>query len=282
MQFSKIGPEAFTALGVGAVLAFVLPVVLALFWKLRRREVFSTILIGAVTFLLFVLVLEKPIQALLLTGGHAVSQFFSTHPVWFSLVGGLFAGVFEETGRLAAFRTVLKKRTNRETAVSYGIGHGGAEVILLLGMTYVTYLVYAVMINNGTFQTVVNQTAAQAPDQVDALYTLADQLSAMTLPGVGLGLLERVFAVLFHIGASILVFYACRDRRRFWLYPLAVLLHTALDFIAGLGTTGVFPLSVPALEAILGLFGVLTFCGAYALLYKKDNGAETFDPPAQM
>lgn len=273
MEFTKIGAGAFAALGIGAALAFAVPVGLALLWVFRKKEKLTTVLIGAAVFVVFALILEKPLQALLLVPDHAVSRFLKANPVWFALVGGLFAGVFEETGRLAAFKTVLKHRRNRETAVSYGIGHGGAEVILILGLTYVTNLSYAVMINTGTFGTVVDQVAAQAPDQVETLYTLAEQIASLTLAGVGMGLLERVFAVLFHLGASILVFYACRDRSRFWLYPLAIVLHTALDFVAGLASTQVIALPVWAIEAIIGVFGVVTFCGAYLLLYRRDAGA---------
>jgi hypothetical protein len=80
---------------------------------------------------------------------HAVSRFLSANPVLLALVAGLFPGVFEETGRLVAFKTVLRKRRNRETSISYGIGHGGFEVILILGLTYIQYIAYAVMINTG-------------------------------------------------------------------------------------------------------------------------------------
>ena len=70
--------------------------------------------------------------------------------------------------------------------------------------------------------------------------------------------------------ASILVFYAARDKGRLWLYPLAILLHTALDSLAGLNMAKVVQLSAPALEAMVVAFGLLTFLGAYFLLYKKD------------
>ena len=45
--------------------------------------------------------------------------------------------------------------------------------------------------------------------------------------------LSRVFAFSFHVGASIIVFYAARDKK-FWLYPLAILLHTVMDTVAAL------------------------------------------------
>ena len=222
-------------------------------------------------FFLFVTILEKPIQALVITGEHPVAAFLSANPVWWALVVGLFPGVFEETGRLFAFKAILKNRKNRETAISYGIGHGGLEVMMLMGMNYVAYLVYAAMINSGTFSAVIEQAAAKAPAQAETLRTLAEQLADLTVAGVGLALLERGFAFLFHLGASILVFYACRDRGRFWLYPLAIILHTALDFIAGLTIAKAVSIPTLALEGIIGAFGVLVFCGAYFLLYRRDR-----------
>ena len=276
-EFATVGREQFIALGLGAMLTVIIPIAIALIWKFWKHEKFTTILVGAVTFVLFALILEKTIQNALVfptTMGlpdHAASQFINARPILWALVLGLFPGVFEETGRFMAFKTVLRNRRNRETSISYGIGHGGIEVILVLGINYIVYIVYAVMINTGTFQGIIDQVAEQAPFQEEAIRALADQLAVFSFADIGTGMFERVFAFLFHVGASILVFYAARDKGRFWLYPLAILLHTALDSLAGLNMAKVVQLSAPALEAMVVAFGLLTFLGAYFLLYKKDK-----------
>lgn len=273
--------SSFVWLIVGAVVWVAAPVLLAIVWKIRKKEPFTSILIGAAAFLVFALILEKPIQNLLAfptTMGlpdHAVSKFLNANPVLLALVAGLFPGIFEETGRLIAFKTVLKRRRNRETSISYGIGHGGFEVILILGMTYLQYIVYAVMINTGVFGTVIEQVAAQAPEQLGSINTVVSLLTGFSFADFGIAFVERIFAVLFHIGASVLVFYACRDKKRFWLYPLAIAIHTGLDFFAALNVFHVIDLSPWALEGIAAVFGLLTFFGAYLLLYKKDVGKET-------
>ena len=277
MEFAKVGVQSFFALGIGALAAIGLPVAIALIWKFAKKECFTTILIGAASFFLFALILEKLIQNVLLfptqmgLPATPVSTFLNAHPVLLAFAAGLFPGVFEETGRLVAYKTVLRKRTNRETSISYGIGHGGMEAILLVGMSYATYLVFAVMINAGIFGIVVDQAAAQAPDQVNSLTALASQIASLTLADIGLGLAERVFAFLFHVGASILVFYACRDRKRFWLFPLAIVLHTVMDFIVALCSFKVLSISVWGIEGIIAAFGILTFVGAYLLLYRRDR-----------
>lgn len=267
---------SFIWLIVGTVLWVAVPVAVAIIWKVKKKEPFTTILIGAATFLLFALILEKPIQNVLAfptamgLPDHAVSRFLSANPILPALVSGLFPGVFEETGRLVAFKTILRKRKNRETSISYGIGHGGFEVILILGITYIQYIAYAVMINTGIIGIIINQVASLAPDQLGSVESVVNLLIGFSFADLGIAFVERIFAVLFHIGASILVFYACRNKKSFWLYPFAILLHTAVDFIGALSIFNVIHLSPWVLEGIIAVFGLLTFLGAYFLLYKKD------------
>lgn len=275
-EFTKVGTQQIGLLVLGTILMIVVPLVIAIIWTKKKKERFTTVLVGAATFLLFAVILEKPLQALLIAPTQmgltdtAISQFLNARPVLWAFIVGLFPGVFEETGRFVAFKTILKKRKNRETSISHGIGHGGFEVIFVMGVTYATYIAYALMINTGTFGTVVDQVMAQAPDQADALVATASGIASFSFANLALSFVERFFAVLFHIGASMIVFYACKDKEKFWLYPLAILLHTAMDFIVGLTSIGVLNLPTWAIEVVLAIFGVLTFGGAFFLLYKKD------------
>ncbi len=147
--------------------------------------------------------------------------------------------------------------------------------MLILGLTYIQYVAYAVMINTGLFGTVIKQVAEQAPDQLANVDAVVSLLTGFAFADFGIAFVERIFAVLFHIGASVLVFYACRDKKRVWLYPLSIVLHTGMDFVAGLNVFHVIDLAPWALEGIVAVFGLLTFFGAYFLLYKKDVGKET-------
>ncbi|MBO6215307.1 MAG: YhfC family intramembrane metalloprotease [Lachnospiraceae bacterium] len=280
-EFAKIGGQQMFLLILGTVLMIAVPLLVAIVWTKKKKEKFTTVLIGAAAFFVFVLILEKPLQALLIAPTqmglpeHALSGFINARPVLFAFIAGLFPGVFEETGRLLAFKTVLKNRKNRETSISYGIGHGGFEVIFLVGITYATYVVYALMINAGAFDIIYQQVMAQAPEQAEALVTVADGIASFSFANLCLSTAERFFAVLFHIGESIIVFYACRDKRSFWLYPFAILIHTAMDFIAVLFTTGVVELPIWAFEGINGIISVLIFCGAYFKLFKQSMPASS-------
>ena len=277
MEFAKISTSSFIAMGLTALLGIALPIVVVLILKIRKKEPMTTILIGAATFLLFALILEKLIQNVIIfpvqmgLPDHAVSRFINARPVLWAFLVGLFPGVFEETGRLVAFKTVLRKRKNRETSISHGLGHGCFEAMFLIGVAYIEYIALGIMINTGTFSTLIDQAAAQAPEAIGQLNTIAVQLASFSFGSMALALVERVFAVLYHVGASIMVFYACRDKNKFWLYPLAILLHTGLDFIAALTMVNIFNPSPVVLEVIVGVYGILTFLGAYFLLYRNDR-----------
>ena len=249
----------------GAVLAFVVPVVVSVVWTKKKGEHFSTVLVGAACFLLFAIVLEKPLQNVLafpvLMGlpEHAVSRFLNARPVLWAFVLGLFPGLFEETGRLVAFRTLLRKRTNRETAVTFGVGYGGFEVLFILGMTYVSYIAVYALIKSGAYRSFPEETLPQ-------FFAIALEIDSFSLGTLALAIVERIFAVLFHIGLSITVFHACRDRK-YILYLLAILLHTALDFVAALNTTGAAMLPVWALETIIVVSGSGVFLFSYRFFY---------------
>ena len=277
MEFGRVETGAMVSIALCAVLSIIVPIVIAVIWKKKKNEKFSTIIVGALTFLLFAIVLEKPIQNVLIfptamgLQEHAASRFINARPVLWAFLVGLFPGVFEETGRLIAYKTVLKNRKNRENSISHGIGHGLFEVMFVIGVTFITYFAYAMMINAGTFGQVMEEALAKAPGQEEAIYASIEQIKTIDFAFVAGTLYERVFAVLYHIGASMLVFYACKDKKKFWLYPLAIIIHTFMDGMIGLSMAGVIHLTTFGTEAMVTICGALTFFGAYFLLYKKDK-----------
>ncbi len=280
MEFARVGISSFVYMGMGFIMFLSVPVLIGLIWMTRKKEPVTTILAGAATFLLFVFLLEKPIQNALvfptLMGlpEHAASRYINARPVLWGVVLALFPGVFEETGRLVAYQTVLRKRKNKETSISHGIGHGLCEVMALVGLSYISMIIYAIMINSGSFGKVVEEVAAQAPDQVEAVYAVAGQIATFSFDMLAINAFERFFAVLFHIGASIIVFYACKDKKKIWLYPLAIILHTVMDVSTGLNMAEVISLTNWQLEAYIAVVGSLVFIGAYFLLYRRDKNGE--------
>ena len=118
-------------LACGALFCFALPIGLLVWWRRTRHAKLTPFFVGALTFFLFALVLEPLMHQLFLVSDNAVSRALNASPWLYALYGALAAGVFEETGRYFAFSVLLTKRSypERDTAVTYGIGHGGFEAM---------------------------------------------------------------------------------------------------------------------------------------------------------
>ena len=273
MDYGTVSDQTFVLLGIGAALFLIVPVVISIIWKKKKNEPFTTVLIGAAAFLLFVTV-EKIIQSFFISDANTLGSFINARPVLWAFTVGFFPGIFEETGRLVAFKTVLRKRTQRETSISYGLGHGGvAEVSVLMTYTMITYIIYAVMINTGEIATIIDQIKELAPSQLSQIEGVIKQLTDFSVLSFLPMIIERVFAVMYHVGASILVFYACKDKKKFWLYPLAVIIHTLIDMFGGLMLAEVISIPNWAFETVFAIASTATFLGAYLLLYKRDKTA---------
>lgn len=283
MEFGTVSIPSLVLILLTAILGIALPLAAAIIWCKKKHEPFTTVLIGAATFLLFAIVIEKPLQALVIQLDSPVSQFVNARPILWGIIVGLFPGVFEETGRFVAYKTLLRKRTQRETGLSHGIGHGGFEAMFILGITYAEYFAFALMLNMGNFYELMIEPALDelTPEVTAQITAIVEQITGFNAGMLGLALIDRCIAVFFHIGASILVFYASRDKKKFWLYPLAILIHTVIDAFVGLQLAGVFQVSDYANEAIFAVVAFATFLLAYLLLYRKDKPKEEIPAAAE-
>ena len=100
-----------------------------IYYKKKGGQV-SAFFVGCAVFVVFALLLESLVHNLVLKG-LPVGEKILGNTLLYALYGGLMAGLFEETGRFLAFKTVLKKRQdNDRNALMYGAGHGGIECIL--------------------------------------------------------------------------------------------------------------------------------------------------------
>ncbi|MBR4557456.1 MAG: YhfC family intramembrane metalloprotease [Clostridiales bacterium] len=276
MEFGIVSTSSMLLMLLAAVLGIALPLIAAIIWCRKKHEPFTTVLIGAATFLLFAIIIEKPLQSCVISLDSPVSQFVNARPVLWGIIVGLFPGIFEETGRFVAYKTLLRKRTQRETGLSHGIGHGGFEAMFILGITYIEYFVFAIMINSGSFYELMIEPIKDTltPDVAEQITAIVEQITTFSAGTLGLALIDRFLAVLFHIGASIMVFYAVKDKKKWWLYPLAIIIHTVIDGLLGLQMAGVFELSNTVNEIIFGAEAIAVFLGAFFLLYKKDKPKE--------
>ena len=245
----------------------ILPLGVTIWWLRKSHEKIKTVLVGAATWLVFAVILEAIPKMFLLNPAKSIGRTILGNAALATSVAALIAGIFEETGRLVAFKLILNKDKNKETSVSHGIGHGGFEALYLLGVSGVQYLSYASMINAGKFQELIDAAAAQGAD-VSSLKTLPQTLQSINALTSCFAGVERIFAMLLHVGLSILVFYAVK-RSKGGLYFLAVLFHALFDVPAALYQFGIIK-NVFVVEALLAVYAIGFFIVVYKKLYSRD------------
>lgn len=213
-------------MAVNALLGFAIPVCLSVYLVRKHHARPSTILIGAGTFILFALILESIMHQLVLKGPHGESILGNT--LRYAIYGGLAAGIFEETGRFLSMKFLMKREPSKPLpGVAYGVGHGGAEMLIIFGITMINNLLISALINSGQTDILFSKVPADAAAQLQAQL---DQLQTLGAGALLIGLWERFSALLLHLGLSMLVWVAVRKGGRWlWLFPAAIVLHAAVD-----------------------------------------------------
>lgn len=271
MDSLKISSLSIVIMIFVALFAFALPLVTYFILRKKIKARFIPFLIGAATFIISALVLERIVHGFIL-GDAGIYSFLMKNPILFGLYGGLMAGLFEESGRFGAFKLMGRKYNTSADSLSYGLGHGGIEAIILLGLTMVNNIVLSVMVNSGSASSLVGVIPA------DQLQASVAALAAAQPTDFLIGALERVGAMSFHVGASVLVYLAASRRGSFWYYPLAILLHMLLDFPAALFQAGAFR-SILLMEGFVLVFSGLVLWFAISRLRSADRRLAALQEP---
>lgn len=213
-------------MAVNAIAGIAVPACLTIWLIKKHHAKLSTVLIGAGTFIIFALVLESILHQLVLKG--PLGESIMSNTLYYALYGGLAAGLFEECGRFLAMKFLMKKEpASALPGISYGVGHGGVEMLIIFGLTMISNLVLALMINSGQADALFSQAPAGAAPQVQA------QLDALQTTTAGtwlMGLWERFSALILQLGLSLMVWTAVKKGGKWlWLFPAAIFLHAAVD-----------------------------------------------------
>ena len=211
----------FVFMALTLIISIGLPVGLAIWVMKKFKPGFWAVASGMIVFV--VMQLGFRIWIIQLFGITDFGQeFIRNNQILYIILLSLSAGLVEEFGRLFAFGVMLKKRREFRHGLAYGIGHGGIEAVLLVGLSYVTNIIFAILINSGALASLEEMIGEALQPTID---TMTGTASVMFLyAGI-----ERIFAVCLHIALSILVLYGVRKRNVAYTF-LAVLLHGAANF----------------------------------------------------
>jgi len=209
---------------VSLLISVLVPAGLIIWIMRRHRTGFAPVAVGFLVFFVLQFIFRMQlINILQLLPG--VQAFIAENTLLYIALLSLTAGIVEEFGRLFGFSVMLKRRRELRHGVAYGIGHGGIEAVLVVGITYVSNLVLVSMMNGGGMDMLSSMAPSAAAQLQAASAALADTPSHMFL----LAGFERIFAIALHLGLSVLVLYGVR-KRKIGYTLLAVLLHGAVNF----------------------------------------------------
>ena len=237
-----IGSSAILSLIVTVILMVAIPVAFFIYWRKKHKQQtkISYLIAGAIGFVISARVLELGVHLFCIVADNPVSRFINGNTVAFVLYGIIMAGVFEECGRHIVLKYIMKKNRTPENAVMYGIGHGGIEILAVLLPSMILYLVIAVLFSAGNIENalstlnITEQTAAAALPSVQAAAAFDYAMMAMNV-------IERLLAMLLHIGLTVIVYYGIVNTKKICL-PAAIILHMLMDTFPALYQRGVVSL----------------------------------------
>jgi uncharacterized membrane protein YhfC len=171
-----------------------------------------------------------------------------TQMIFYAVFYGLSAGIFEEGARYLVLRFWAKKARSWRNGVLFGAGHGGSEAIIFGGLALLGF-VNMLIVRSADLSTLVSADQVALAQQQVAAYWSAPWYSSL------LGAVERLFAISCHVFMATLVMRAITSKKIGWLFA-AIGFHALLDAVAVFCQPYV---SVYALEAIVGVFAVVSF-----------------------
>jgi uncharacterized membrane protein YhfC len=193
-----------------AIFEIGIPIVLAiLVWK-KFKVSWAIFFLGMVLFLasLIRIPLNNYLGALLQKSFQGEIFY-----IFYGVMAGLMAGIFEEGVRCIAFGAAIKPR-NYYKGVMYGIGHGGGgESMIFVGfMALANYII---------FKFFPNMLPVNIVSQIAQL--------AWYMPLVGA--LERVLSIAIQIAFSVLIMYAFMSKK-YYIIAITIIFHAIVDFAA--------------------------------------------------
>lgn len=189
--------------------------------------------------------------------------------VFFALLWGLSAGLWEEFSRYGAYRWFAKEARSWGRGLLLGAGHGGMEAVLLGLIVLANFAVMASIRGQDVRILISTEQAtpeiiALAEAQIEAYWSLPWTMSL-------LGVVERFFTLPFHLACSLLVMQVFTRGKIRWLW-FSITLHTAGNATALILMGGPWkdpPWGAYAVEGVIGLFALFSV-GIITRLYQPE------------
>ncbi|MFY9283540.1 MAG: YhfC family glutamic-type intramembrane protease, partial [Miniphocaeibacter sp.] len=179
------------------LIIFIVPMILIIVLNRKKKVKFKNFIVGIFAFLISQTFTRLPILNFLQTKTTIFKLGLFSNLIPYLVFFSFTAGIFEETARFIAYKTILKKEENIYSPISFGLGHGGIEAMLYTLLPILTYMY---------------------------------NFSSLNTPLVYLGIFERISAIIFHISATILIFYGIRKNKKIW-WLISIVIHGMYNLI---------------------------------------------------
>ena len=219
----KISTATLVIMVIEMFMAFLLPFILFFIMKFKKNVKAKPFFIGFLTMLVFSFILKNLVSL----GISSVAGELMNNVWFYGLMGGLLAGIFEETGRFVSMKYILKKEQDNDyNAIAYGLGHGGIELMFILGISTIGNLTIALMISSGNIDVIMNSltSASDIASLKASCETLCNTSPAMFL----ISPLERASAYIMQIALSVIVWLGVKNNEKASL-AIAIGLHVVMD-----------------------------------------------------
>jgi len=209
---------------ISALLCFLIPV---LGYKLVAKgpHKYAGVLIGgALSFFLSQMVVRIPIMQLYLPNQQWYLNLGKS-ALGMALFLGFTAALFETMGRLFTLNLLLKKSLSYRTGVIHGLGHGGIEAILLVGLNYVIFAFFGLYLNSGVQEPLLFIIPHEQQALIKSL--LVDTPSYLFI----IAGIERSLTIIVHISLSLLITVGIMKKQLLKYTLITISIHTLLDAI---------------------------------------------------
>lgn len=213
-------------LGLSTILTILIPILLVLFWIIKTKSYIYPLFIGGLIYFIFVMLIENSLQSILFDLIPDLSISISLYVFYCCLSSGLF----EVSGRWFAFKTLIKSK-DKKNAITYGIGYGGIEMILGIGITLLSTFVFAQAYNTlGIDGMLEGLDSSMQP----LVYEMIQSIQVYDIQDVFFHFVEKGSILLTHISCSIFVFYAVNTNHHKYLgyaFIFYILLNVPLTLL---------------------------------------------------
>ncbi|WP_373898690.1 YhfC family intramembrane metalloprotease [Haloimpatiens sp. FM7315] len=195
-------------LTINIIICFSIPFGYIAYLIIGKKKMLKPFFIGALVFLVSQVFLRIPILKYILPKIDNYNIITAAYPIINCIILGLTAGIFEEIGRFLGFKFFLKKNRTWFSGLSFGIGHGGIEAIIIVGIPSLQNLIALVFLNAGN--------------------NYSEIFKVVTGFSILLGGVERIFTVIIHIALTLMILYGINQNKKAYLL-LAIVVHGIID-----------------------------------------------------